>query len=89
MSRNTDKIKKALAKYGQEAIEIDWKPLGQNVEMCGPEGGWFVETKNNAIFMAYNINDLLKEIDTYEGLDVAEFCRKRYENSISETKSTE
>lgn len=67
MSRNKDRIIKTLAKYNLEAEEIDWQPIGKSFEMCGPEGGWFVRLTNGNIYMAYSINELINEIETYEG----------------------
>jgi hypothetical protein len=67
MSRNKDKIIKTLAKYGLEAKEIDYQPLGPCFEMCGPEGGWLVETTTGEMYLAYNINELINNIETDKG----------------------
>ena len=43
MSKNTDKIGKALWEKGYTAKTINWTPIRRGCEMCGPEGGWYIE----------------------------------------------
>lgn len=43
MSRNADKITKALATKGYAPREMRWDPVGHAPIMCGPEGGWYIE----------------------------------------------
>ena len=43
MSRNTDKIGKALSEKGYTANKIEWTPIRRGCEMCGPEGGWYID----------------------------------------------
>jgi hypothetical protein len=69
MSRNTDKIAKALKEKGWEAEEIIWEPIGIAMEMCGPDGGWTVRIKddnnqlgNYYLVLGYNIQEVLEEI---------------------------
>ena len=77
MSRNQQKITKALNIKGYYPIEIIWEPIGGAPEMCGPEGGWYIkvgvmppnnETKDDFddyydVILGYNINDVLDDID--------------------------
>jgi hypothetical protein len=67
MSKNKDRIIKTLAKYNLEADEIDWQPIDIAFEMCGNSGGWFVHLTNDKIYMGLNIDQLINEIETYEG----------------------
>ena len=43
MSRNAEKIKKALLAKGYAPRYMRWDPVGHACEMCGPEGGWYIE----------------------------------------------
>jgi hypothetical protein len=73
LSRNQDRIRKALAARGWRAEELTWEPIGANVEMQGPSGGWLLraEPANEAVqllgeyLLAYNVESLLEEIETY------------------------
>ncbi len=70
MSRNTQKIEKALRDRGLTAEHIVWEAMGKNMGMCGPSGGWFVEANKNgkyeAWFVGLNIEHLLKDIERYD-----------------------
>jgi hypothetical protein len=79
MSRNKNKIIKTLAKYNLTAITLDWQPIGIAYEMCGPCGGWLVETNEGDTYMAYNINELINYIETDNGhytnpKDIQKYC---------------
>lgn len=70
MSRNADKITKALAGKGYVAGYMKWDPVGHACEMCGPEGGWYVEVfRLNSqkeyvdTIMAYSTAEALEEIE--------------------------
>jgi hypothetical protein len=74
MSRNKDKITKALKTKGYEPIEIVWEPISGAPIMCGPEGGWYINFEpvegmklsdglRSYNIMAYNINDVMEEIE--------------------------
>lgn len=70
MSRNADKITKALAKKGYVAGCMRWDPVGHACEMCGPEGGWYVEvfmSNDHEVYvdtiMAYSTAEALEEIE--------------------------
>ena len=72
MSRNADKIKKALAAKGYAVGEMRWDPVGHAVEMCGPEGGWYVEVvfaddpeKYFDRLLAYSTAEALETIEGY------------------------
>lgn len=69
MSRNTDKITKALAAKGYTPREMRWDPIRTAPIMCGPEGGWYIEVVMiddqegyvNTI-LAYSTVEVLEEI---------------------------
>jgi hypothetical protein len=74
MSKNTDKITKALNIKGYQPTDIGWTPLGQSPIMCGPEGGWYIdfepfegmnppENLRSYNIMAYNVNEVMEEIE--------------------------
>ena len=75
MSRNKDKIAKALNAKGYEHTDIEWTPIRSAPIMCGPEGGWYIDFEPKEGFkpvdkwpfdyniMAYNINEVLEEIE--------------------------
>jgi hypothetical protein len=75
VSRNTDKITKALKNKGYTPVDIFWEPLGGSPIMCGPEGGWYVEFElidmdtnfpeypRSYTVMGYNIAEVLEEIE--------------------------
>lgn len=43
MSKNTNKIAKALNEKGYALKHAEWTPISGAPIMCGPEGGWFIE----------------------------------------------
>ncbi len=63
MSRNKEKITKALNEKGYEIEWLHWDPIGKSVEMCGPEGGWNVLTKQGVHLLDYNITGIMKQIE--------------------------
>ena len=69
MSRNTDKINKAVKAKGWEVLEISWEPIGQSCEMCGPDGGWYLRVEFNGhkysyeTIMGYNIGEVMEGIE--------------------------
>jgi hypothetical protein len=63
MSRNKDKIIRALNAKGYEVADIDWTPIGGSPIMCGPEGGWYVEYNEGDVILGYNIKEVLEEIE--------------------------
>lgn len=74
MSRNANKIKKALADKGYQAREMHWDPVGHACEMCGPEGGWYIDVETVAVdedgdhdyvdtILAYSTAEALEEIE--------------------------
>jgi len=69
MSRNKDKITKALNKKGYTIAEIYWEPIGSAPIMCGNSGGWYVETNEyietqyGFILAGYNVNEILEQIE--------------------------
>ena len=69
MSRNTDKIIKAVKAKGWEIIELSWDPIGPSMEMCGPDGGWYLTVEYNGdkydyeTILAYNIKEILEQIE--------------------------
>ncbi|HBC94231.1 MAG TPA: hypothetical protein DCZ10_15385 [Pelotomaculum sp.] len=70
MSKNTDRIAKALKAKGWEAEEIEWTPIERAMEMCGPGGGWSVMIRdengqlgNSYHILEYNIRAVLEKIE--------------------------
>lgn len=74
MSRNVNKITKALAGKGCQAREMHWDPVGHACEMCGPEGGWYIAVETIAVdeygdheyvdtILAYSTAEALEEIE--------------------------
>src|ERR1017187_1265330 len=71
MSKNTKKIEEALSEWGLLLIMARWEPIGGHMEMCGPEGGWFVvavdpvaNKEKEYVFLGYSIEELLFNIHT-------------------------
>jgi hypothetical protein len=66
MSRNKQKIKKLVEEKGYEVEYIEWSPLGGNVEMQGPEGGWVIELWRDDVGHQYipamNMQQVLEQI---------------------------
>ena len=62
MSRNKQKIRKALKAKGYTIEWLDWDPIGRSIEMCGPEGGWNILTKEGAHLLGYNIEEIMEQI---------------------------
>lgn len=70
MSRNAEKIRKALAAKGYVAPEMIWEPVGHACEMSGPEGGWYIhvalaEDPEEYVdtILAYSTAEALEEIE--------------------------
>lgn len=74
MSRNKDKITKALKNKGYIPTDLDWTPIGGSPIMCGPEGGWYIDFEpvegmnppgglRSYNIMAYNIDEVMQEIE--------------------------
>lgn len=74
MSRNVDKITKALKLKGYEQTDIDWTPLGGSPIMSGPEGGWYIDFEpvegmnppgglDTYNIVGYNIQEVMEEIE--------------------------
>ena len=76
MSKNTEKITKALESKGYAVEEIDWEPIGGAPIMEGPSGGWYVSfalpdddveyeecpNSNDYPILGYNTQEVLDEI---------------------------
>lgn len=82
MSKNTEKIIKTLAKYGRTPQEVDYRPLGVSLEMCGPEGGWMVITEQGDEFLEYNIHRLINAIETQLGNHTDQKTIQKYCNHV-------
>ena len=70
MSRNTNKITKAVKAKGWEVVSLSWSPIGQSCEMCGSDGGWFVEIEccddeheDHELVLGYNIGEVMEGIE--------------------------
>jgi hypothetical protein len=75
MSRNADKIKKALAEKGYATGEMSWTPVGHACEMCGPDGGWYIDVvllndreEYVDTILAYSTVEALEEIENLPDL---------------------
>jgi len=81
MSRNQDKIRRAVKAKGWEVIELSWDPIGPAIEMCGPDGGWFLmveyngEKYNYETILAYNIKEVLEQIENLPQMPVKEVAQ--------------
>lgn len=75
MSRNTQKIVKALAGKGYQASEMHWESVGHAPIMSGPEGGWYIRVETIATdeygdhdyvdtILAYSTAEALEEIES-------------------------
>jgi len=42
MSRQRERIERALREKGYTATRIHWEPVSAGAEKCGPDGGWFI-----------------------------------------------
>ena len=73
MSKNTEKITKALEAKGYVVEEIYWEPIGSAPIMEGPSGGWYVAFDlpgdaeecpgpNEFPILGYNTQEVLDEI---------------------------
>ena len=74
MSRNAKKITKALAEKGYQPRQMIWEPVGHACEMCGPEGGWYIDVETISAdeygdhdyvdtILAYSTAEALEEIE--------------------------
>ena len=69
MSRNADKITKAVKAKGWEVIELKWEPISKGCEMCGPDGGWYLGVEYNGEkydfenILGYNVEEVMEEIE--------------------------
>lgn len=74
MSKNKDRITKALKDKGYQATDIEWTPLGGSPIMSGPEGGWYIDFEtmegmnppnglNNYNIMGYNVSEVMGAIE--------------------------
>ena len=74
MSKNTDKITKALNDKGYEPTDLEWTPIGGSPIMSGPEGGWFIDFEplegmnppnglSGYNIVGYNIGEVMEQIE--------------------------
>lgn len=72
MSQQREAIKRAARDAGLNITTLEWEPIGTCLEMCGPSGGWFVETENkdpegyDPEFMAYNADEICQMIRNWK-----------------------
>ena len=73
MSKNTDKISKALSAKGYALKRADWDPIGGAPIMCGPSGGWYIEyaTKKDVVENGFDdaYEDVILSYSTAEALE--------------------
>lgn len=70
MSRNTDKITKAVKAKGWNILDLSWEPIGCAMEMCGPDGGWWLDVEYDdgkhydyEIILGYNVGEVMEQIE--------------------------
>ena len=74
MSRNGKKIINAISKKGYQPRQMIWEPVGHACEMCGPEGGWYIDVETASVneygdrdyidtILAYSTAEALEEIE--------------------------
>ena len=62
-SRQRKAILNAAQKAGLAVLGLHWTPIGIAYEMCGPSGGWALDTKERGVMPAYNAKDLVAELE--------------------------
>lgn len=66
------KIKVALEAIGHTNVEVWWEPIGGAPEMCGPEGGFFFHSDQEALEpLGYSFDEAMEAIETWTWLNVA------------------
>lgn len=74
MSKNTDKITKALKEKGYTSTDLEWTSIGGSPIMCGPEGGWYIDFEplegmnppnglRSYNIVGYNIGEVMDQIE--------------------------
>lgn len=82
MSRKSIKIANSLLEKGYFPKAIIWNPVRRGPEMCGPEGGWYVEVYGKRVdedgdrefidvVCAYSVDEMLEEIRRLPQLSTA------------------
>ena len=64
MSTRALKIKRYAERLGLTVHSVTWTPIGGAMEMCGPEGGWVVET-DFGVAVGYNVGEVMESL-TYD-----------------------
>lgn len=63
-----------------EIQSLEWTPIGQAAEMCGPDGGWVLVTKDGHDVMGLNADDLcqslLTDVRFHDQSQLIEKCMK-------------
>jgi hypothetical protein len=63
-------IERTAKACGLKIEQIYWEPIGRAAEMCGPSGGWCVQT-NAEYFLAYNARELCEQMRNWKEYDLA------------------
>lgn len=63
LTRARKRILEFAENHGIEIVSIEWTPIGRNMEMCGPEGGWVVIDTHQNHFVGYNVAMVLDDIE--------------------------
>lgn len=63
-SRQRKQIERFCEMLGLEIDVLEWEPIGVCGEMCGPSGGWAINTKCGIRAYGMNADDLCREILT-------------------------
>lgn len=76
MSRNEKKIRDVCAKHNVYVGTLRWESLGKDMEMCGREGGWNLNTFNpighstaDAIDFIERFHESLESVEEHDDED--------------------
>jgi hypothetical protein len=73
MSVREQRIRNLAKRLGIKIESVKWTPIGGNLEMCGPEGGWLVFFEDSDVtytnyspIVAYHYKDVLQQLRAFE-----------------------
>jgi len=79
MSRQRKRIEKFCKEKGVIIQELTWEPIGKNMEMQGPAGGWRLIDDDLEDYFGLNVDELLSNIDLHVQLQEQEKADRDYE----------
>ncbi len=62
LSKAKRRILECAENHNLEITDITWTPIGKNLEMCGPEGGWAVTDSTSNVYVGYNVDMVCEDI---------------------------